>query len=320
MLRTESAVALSGFTSAATDNAKELIMAKVNANVELASMHIYLMTMGLTYDEVADIMTCDVVSDVIDKLETNIFFTDKSPNVAVILNKMMEQYKGLDDSDQRKINTKLISSIYESAQEIKLLSSILGANQRTSANIEEINKFLGKFEKAIFARENSIFKKNLGLLADINVLEQASLEAQKTEITQNWDTILNAIFENNKVLNRASKTDVEHVKNLIREASNIVVGYTDEYGQRRTKTVSLVGGNFDFRYYVDKDNKEYRRIAKDYYNLIKSTFNIFDVIEQVPHYREMVDGIILSHNMLINSSIRYNFAFSKLKDVVKENS
>ena len=166
-------------------NAKELIMAKVNANVELASMHIYLMTMGFTYDEISDIMTCDTVSEIIDNLEKNIFYTDKTAKVPVILNQLEKNYSSLDKEDPKRINLKLISNIYESAQEIKILASILGANQRTSANIEEINKFLSRFEKAVYARENSIFGKKLGLLSDITTLEGTTINAQKEEVKKN---------------------------------------------------------------------------------------------------------------------------------------
>ena len=47
--------------------------------------------------------------------------------------------------------------IYEGAQEFKVMASILKVNQKTSANIDELNKFLSKLESAVFAREHSIF-------------------------------------------------------------------------------------------------------------------------------------------------------------------
>ena len=52
-------------------------MAKVNATVELASMHIYLMILGLTPEEISEIMTSPVIDEVIKRLEKNIFYNNK---------------------------------------------------------------------------------------------------------------------------------------------------------------------------------------------------------------------------------------------------
>ena len=87
---TDAALALSSFTSAATDNAKELIMAQVNANAELASMHIYLMILGFTPEQVVEIMTSDVVTQVLTELEVNMLYPGaRSKKVGVILEKML---------------------------------------------------------------------------------------------------------------------------------------------------------------------------------------------------------------------------------------
>jgi hypothetical protein len=35
------------------------------------------------------------------------------------------------------------------------------------------------------------------------------------------------------------------------------------------------------------NNSNYVEAAREYYNLIKNTINVFDVLEDVPHFREM---------------------------------
>jgi hypothetical protein len=57
----DAALTISGFVSGATDNAKELIMAKLNAIVDLASIHIYLYSMGISAEEVAIYMNSPMV-------------------------------------------------------------------------------------------------------------------------------------------------------------------------------------------------------------------------------------------------------------------
>ena len=204
---------------------------------------------------------------------------------------------------------------------MKVLSSLLGVNQKASANTEEMNKFLNNFEQLVYNRENIIFGKNLNILRDVFELESSSsIDSKENKAPKMWDSIFKSIFAFNKQLDSNSGLDKEHIKSILRKANKVSVNYTNANGERDTKIVSLIGGQFDNRYYIDKDNVEYRKASKEYYNLIKNTFNVFDVIENVPHIKEMIDSVVLSHNMIINSSIMYNFVFSSLKDTVRENS
>jgi len=53
--------------SAATDNAKELILAKINAGTNFAKMYVYAMIVGLNINDTVAFMTCPV-AELIDKL------------------------------------------------------------------------------------------------------------------------------------------------------------------------------------------------------------------------------------------------------------
>lgn len=315
--RVDTALALSAFTSAATDNAKELLMAKVNATVELASMHIYLMTLGFTPKEIVRIMTSDVIKDITDKLESNIFFTDKVSKVANIFEKLEKDDKYKND-ENKMTNLNTLKDIYQGAQEMKIFTRLLSVNQRTSANTEELTRYLTNFETLVYARENSIFGKHL---SDFNVwLNGKDSTSPKilSESTEALNTIVNLIFENNKQLK--VDLDKEYVKDVLKRASNINVYYIDENGVEQTNNVSLLGGKFDYRYYVNNKNTEYRQIAKEYYNLIKNTFNLFDIIENVPHFKEMINGVVLSYNILNYTSKKFNFVQNRLRDTVRNNA
>lgn len=315
IFRTNTAIALSGFTSAATDNAKELLMAKVNANAELASMHIYLLILGFTPNQVAEIMTQPIIDEVIEGLEVNMFFDNSSPKVNIILSNLASKYK---DDAVKLQNVKTLQDIYQGAQEVKLLAKLLGANQKTSANTEEVNRFLTNFESAIYAREHQIFGETL---TDFNtwVNYSDSIDAEKAEdANKKFEKLIDKIFANNIQLNPTE--DKEYVESILKSASKIEVSYTDVYGVRKREIVSLLGGKFNFKYYIDPDNKAYRDITKKYYNLIKNTFNIFDIIDNVSHFKEMINGLILSHNLLLNSSAKYNAAFSLVPDTIRKNA
>lgn len=57
-------------------------------------------------------------------------------------------------------------------------------------------------------------------------------------------------------------------------------------------------------------------MVKEYYNLIKHTFNVLDVIDNVPHFKGMIDSLVLTHNMLLNASEKYKFVYGKGKDTI----
>jgi hypothetical protein len=57
--------------SAATDNAKELILAKINAGSKLAKMYLYMITLGFDVRDIVSFMTSDVASFIDDITETD---------------------------------------------------------------------------------------------------------------------------------------------------------------------------------------------------------------------------------------------------------
>ena len=64
---------ISQILSAATDNAKELILAKVNAGNKLAKMYLFLVTLGFNINDIVKFMTSPVVSFIDAVTEANIF-------------------------------------------------------------------------------------------------------------------------------------------------------------------------------------------------------------------------------------------------------
>lgn len=323
--KSDAAITLSGLTSAATDNAKELLMAKVNANTDLASSLVYLVTLGFTADEAFEVMTMDVIYDIVDQLDSNIFFDKEPPRVDLAISNLSKIYKLKTEDEaktainQRKLNNlETFKKIYHGAQEMRFLSNLLAVNQSITANPEEIYKYLSNFEHAIFARELSVFP-NIEDIKDVIRSEKSQNSTIRSTIAEKWDNVIKQITANNQKFDAVK--DAEYIKSVIRNASNIKNVYVvDEFGEEKIETTSLVGGEFNFNYYIDERNQSYRDATTQYYDLIKNTFNIFDIINNVPHFKEMVNGLILSHNILSNSSAKYNFVFSTLKRIAKKNA
>jgi len=66
-------ILISQMISAATDNAKELILAKINAGSKLARCYLFLMTLGYDINDIVKFMTSDVVSWIDSLSDPNIF-------------------------------------------------------------------------------------------------------------------------------------------------------------------------------------------------------------------------------------------------------
>lgn len=306
---TQAALAASGFISGATDNAKELVMAKINAVVDLASMHLYLISLGYSMEDIAIYMNSDLGRFVAKNISGNIFTSTKIITVANLAN----QYKASHPGSEDEVNQ--FMDIYDGAQEFRVLASVLKVNQKTSANVSELYKFLTTIENAIFVRENAALSNYVINLRKPELWDNTYTLTQNGKVSKG--TLIDLIIENNPVL-RKDPSSKETVRKVLVDASEISVKYIDEKGFTRTKSVSLLGGQFDFRYYMHHDNDEYRRITRAYYNLFKNTINVFDVIDKSPHFREMVNGVAIMHEVLSTYSKKYNFAFNRMRDIIRD--
>lgn len=312
--KAQAALAMSSFVSGATDNAKLLIMAKINAVVGIASMHLYMMALGFTASQISLYMNSDLAKYVANNLEQNIFKGGKSPNVIDLVDTYFNKPEVI------KLYTpevlikmkKTFLDIYDGSQEFSMLSSIFSVNGTINAEPKELNNFLNTLEGSMYAAEMKTFKFDLKKLKK---LKSGPLD-KKVE-----DEIVQNVLIRNTSLRELALTNEPYVRKYIldtlKRSTNIKVAFINYYGQREEKIVSLLSGEFDSRYYMFPENKEYRKLTADYYNLIKNTINIFDVLENVPHFREMSNGVGTIFNIALLSSKKFNFVFSYIRDLYR---
>jgi len=70
---TDSSLVNSALLSAATDNAKELILAKINANPDMMKIYLYSIIIGIDFNDVASLMTSDTINVLTKLSNSNIF-------------------------------------------------------------------------------------------------------------------------------------------------------------------------------------------------------------------------------------------------------
>jgi hypothetical protein len=71
----DSSLVNSSLLSAATDNAKELILAKINANPDLMKVYLYGIIVGIDFNDIAALMTSPTVNAITKLSESNVFNT-----------------------------------------------------------------------------------------------------------------------------------------------------------------------------------------------------------------------------------------------------
>lgn len=73
-------LSISVLLSLATDNAKELVLEKINATPDLMGMYIYLLFRGATFADSAKFMTSPIMSLIKEKAKSNIFVSGEADN------------------------------------------------------------------------------------------------------------------------------------------------------------------------------------------------------------------------------------------------
>ena len=94
-------IMISQMISAATDNAKELILAKINAGSKLAKCYLFLMTLGYDINDIVKFMTSDAVSWVDSLSDPNVFLGQElRPDEAITeIEKYLKNYDTNKDID-----------------------------------------------------------------------------------------------------------------------------------------------------------------------------------------------------------------------------
>ncbi len=388
---------ISQLLSAATDNAKELILAKINAGTNFARMYVYGMMMGLNINDLVAFMTSPV-SELIDQLANPNMFQNESGNAAMAINLAQgivgvnkflhgqirtvkedietgeqqtvwmnkikyvinslkntdiydlvkqnaglseeEDIKGLGSVMQAYINYAIINqdvdltelidtndvevnsyfrycqdltdklrqvraqykkdsdfkndieefrNLYNDASEISTISSAwLGLNQGLPTSELDLLSRMNRMSKIVRDREKAL---------NINVSKiypkEGSKEEEIQEAEQAKEQLISRLHENNPTLDPeyiANELDIAHEQDLI--------------------------NNFDiYKYLVDD---EYRKQVSDYYDIIKSTANVFEMMEQIPHYKQILQlfkSLVVANNTFASKSRLVNKLLANSENV-----
>lgn len=378
-------IQISALLSAATDNAKELILARINADSNLAGNYLYLMSIGFSIDDIAAFMISPAVTVVSSFINDNMFdayslklttvqvtnlllgiipykviltgkvkYKDSEdperdryyPMTSVVTDAIAEQI-GL-DMEQFTNNDVLPEYIRKrlTGQETKSIRDIVGTlstkkdyqvtifSNYIDNIIEKIQVEFSKSNKPIeeqwedFRQDLQEFRTVQSQAQEATSLGQTFLSLNQGLPTSEEDLLkklkqmqnivtkrendLRVSLDNSSIsldvaISRYKEADdpekkEKYYKSIITTLKNNNPKLEESYIEEVLEKSLDIAGNFNIRKWLN--NFEYRKQVKDYYNIIKATWNIFDVIERIPHYNALMQLFTAVYNINLNISLK----------------
>lgn len=173
----------SAYVTLATDNAKELALAKLNAGLEMAGMHVYLTTLGFTPDIVAKYMTGNFINNRIKKALVNNVFTGEQTTIENVIEgiKREAKFHKVELSQEEK----QFIDIYEAAQELRSLTSKLKINQGITADMYTAASFFESIKNEFYKAEASVYNPDKAVM--IANIQKKQLHLNKSLSVSEYD-------------------------------------------------------------------------------------------------------------------------------------
>lgn len=294
---------ISQILSAATDNAKELILKKLNGNTDLLKCHLLLFSLGIDVEDVIRFMTSAAVTWLSKVVGGNIYNgTRTSLKQAIRLvnpknNLYEDQFDDFDSQPFDDFDEEGTSNYYVPAEpkaptseELKAMGTNL---QNFKADIEQFETVLNAANE--FTNFTRLLRMNQGIPGK-----------DSQEFIKYLDSIKRMVYTQQRT--KGSK-EVENARSLVlSEKSN-------NFEALRNKGINITFSRKEFVFDIDLwlNDRDYQEIIGAYYEKIKSVVNIFDAILTIPHYRSMF-GLLNAVKVIIEQNCtRFRF-YKKIYD------
>lgn len=292
---------ISQILSAATDNAKELILDKINSGNKLAKMYLFMITLGLDIEDIVQFMTSPVIS-FIDSLSNDSIYADtysmknaiafaKGDFSSLISNNLQNIIKNnFEENEAKHIIEQLKKGQLKTKTGESIIDKIKNINTSQYYKLELLEKITQLQE--ILSIRNFENLSETDVIADVNAFEKILKGAN--EFT-NFSKLLG--------MNQGLKTDKVSLQQFIESIEKIF-----NEGRNSTKLEFDENNSFNVkRFFIDPEYAE--KIIEDYEQR-KICVNIFDAILKLPHFKAI--GELLS--LVIDVS--HMTARSKIYDIV----
>lgn len=322
--RVDCALELSGLLSAATDNAKVLILSKINATTKFIDIYTVALQMGCTFDEIASIMTHPIFNAMSRLVGSNIL---KQYRGNYRVEQIIDFYLG-DSADLPRVKKRLLFNLFNTTNDnelLKLLEDNTIVQNVLNEAYNKINKqiiktnddledgeiippdkadwlAISEFLEEVIDRNNTWEKlRKSGQLEDgfkkLRQIKKVFLPATEEQ------TILGALLG----VNQGLRTSGYQQFNLCYRTETHV-----------NKVLGLSGENsFSLLKFLRDNDYAEQMIAA--YETKKEHTNILAVIKGVPHFEEMLSAMSDNNLILTTLSSKYDLATKLAYEISGDN-
>lgn len=378
---------ISQLLSAATDNAKELILAKINAGTNFARMYIYGIMMGLNINDLVAFMTSPT-ADLIDRLATSNMFQNEETSAAQAINKVQgiigvstrlhgtvkdfvttadgETYKKdvkkttyikdflvsnwlaqyvLEDGDNKKDLTSIMRKYIQYAikhNDVDLTTLVKSNDLEINSYLRECQDIVEKLRKCStkykgkteMEEDIAQFKQLWDLSSEMSTISSAwlglnqGIPTSKTDILKRLNRMSSIVSERENLLGINTETLYDEKTPTLETAiSNIMANnstLTNVEERLKNAYEANIINNFDIVKYLQDAN--YAKQVNDYYDLIKGSINVFDMLNYLPQYQQILklfnnvvtsDEALASKSRLINRIAKNNINDELINGIVR---
>lgn len=280
--------------SAATDNAKELILDRINANTDLSKMYMYLITLGFDVKDIVSFMTSPFIN-FIARNSTNNIFLDTNYRVEDVANLIINSLNKKLGLTVTPAKIPSIPQKYKFALDIKInnlvndIENNLKEGETLNDKLTEIIQDVQEFKKIYkLSQEFS----NLGRLLGIN----QGIPTSKEDLMSFKKFLFDIISQRELEAGLITRKKGRYEKN-------------DKTIESLPEDLVDLVNNFDANEFLNSSEYRYRVIR--YYELIKGSVNVFAVVESAPQFKTILDIA-----NVLNTIDMYGIAKSKAVDNV----
>ena len=249
----DASLLISSLVSLATDNAKTLALNKIKAGLNVASIHVYLTIMGINPKDIVAYTQSPIWNKITELLNANVFDASTGRFTDDTWNQLQAWAR---NNDYREDYAQF-EQLYYCAQEITNLARIFGINQGIKADAAKASSFIYNFGRIL----------------------QDKIKQYKSYITP--DGFSQSLAQQLVIDHGYSANELNYVeffRQKINRVNELVKKYNIDLNNFQVNT---------HKYFTDE---KYRDLCVEVYDLIKSTFNIYDIVNHSPNFYAMLAG------------------------------
>ena len=324
------ALTLSALLSLATDNAKELALSKLNAGTKMLGMYVYGLSIGMNFNDVANIMMSPVGNVIKGLLDDDVFSGREAfPSVDEALFKyftdgpfrQLNKYNVIFNSEGNKVQSPTYflqdylvrRGVFKDMKKAptQLSAQLVEIAKRGSSIIDKISIFenLRADYKNRYPTYSSEMFEIYNQLIDFceDYISQSDTIWKNEDIFTDFIKLAEGAKELKVVgqvlgLNKGLKTTPDE---LLTQLNNLRRAIYDKTGNLED-LVDLTKFAFDETPYTvpgqpENTYKNYREYIINKYEVYKTAFNLFDLVSKVPHIMGYLQTLCTAHLEVSNA-------------------